>query len=390
MNNTLKTAVASKIVRAYKACVRAARDARRFFVCNKTQTAITALGFLIAAFLATAVMFCANSETAAKNYSQNPLGGNTLTLSLNDSTWLTAEKLRGELSGAEQVIPFQKIDGAEMYGNSKKSCNFSVLVTDSEYFKHAAVEIKSGKAFSAADVNARNFVAVISEAAASELFGDSDPIGQQVKINNQVFGVVGIFGGRLGYEPGGMAIVPSRSSRILLGAQDVNSYVYVGVEREDTAAEAVRRTLSDVSGASNADKNKDYAYELQYNGESGAANIAAIILYLIMLLLSGAAMLMLTLYPSQKCIDFSRRLKRGIFAVYGFVCAGLSVGGWLAGVITGIIGGVIYCALKSLPVMFGADLIWPAFLTLAISLCFGLALALISGFYASRKMRDGE
>lgn len=388
MNKISETAIASKIICAFKACGRAMRDARRFFACNKTQTVITVLGFFIAAFLVTAAMFCANSEATARSYRQNSLGADTLTLSLNDSTWLSAEKLRSSLSGAEQVIPLQKIDSAEMYGNSKKSCNFSVLVTDSTYFEHAAVEITGGKAFSASDVNSRNFVALISEVAAAELFSGSDPVGQQLKINNQVFSIVGVFSGKLGYEPGGMAIVPNRSARILLGAQDVNSYVYVGIEREEAAAEAVRRTLSDESDTSAADKNKDYGYRLEYNGESGAANTPGVILYLIMLLLSGAAMLMLTLYPSKKCVDLSQRSRRRIFAVYGFICTGLSVGGALAGVISGIIGGVIYCALKSLPVIFSADLVWSSLLTLVISLGFGLVLALVPIIKFSQNTSD--
>jgi macrolide transport system ATP-binding/permease protein len=49
-----------------------------------------------------------------------------------------------------------------------------------------------GKFFTDSDIRTRNRVAVIGQTVATNLFGDSDPIGQQIKINRIYFIVIGV------------------------------------------------------------------------------------------------------------------------------------------------------------------------------------------------------
>jgi macrolide transport system ATP-binding/permease protein len=49
-----------------------------------------------------------------------------------------------------------------------------------------------GKFFTESDIKTRNRVAIIGQTVATNLFGDSDPIGQQIKINRIYFDVIGV------------------------------------------------------------------------------------------------------------------------------------------------------------------------------------------------------
>ncbi|MFV1968127.1 MAG: ABC transporter permease [Pirellulaceae bacterium] len=74
-----------------------------------------------------------------------------------------------------------------------------------------AVRIQSGRYLSAADVTARNNVAVLAEPVAADLFRASDPIGRSVKVHGHYFLVVGTFRGKTDPDsnkalPGGMHI----------------------------------------------------------------------------------------------------------------------------------------------------------------------------------------
>ena len=81
--------------------------------------------------------------------------------------------------------------------------------------------------FSTADVTARTHVAVIGSDIAKSLYGDSDPIGQDLKINNQIFSVVGIFDSESKSSLNETVIIPYKSARLILNSTDVGTYTFV-------------------------------------------------------------------------------------------------------------------------------------------------------------------
>lgn len=385
---------ADKTLCAFKSCGAAFRSAFKFLSCNKTQAVITALGFFIAAFLVTAILFAAHAEMTARSFSEHPLGGNIMTLKLNDCTWMNAAKLRENVTEAENVLPYERIDSVEMYGNSKKSCRFPAIVTDNTFFDYAAMEIVSGRTFSASEVNSRSFGAVVSEEAARELFGESDPIGQQVKLNNQVYNVLGVMKGVNGWNCGSLVIVPNTAARILLGRQDTDTYVFVGVKNENALRAEAEKYLNDKSssGAVRPDKNKDYGYSLSYSGsKSAGANTVGIIVYIIMLILSGAALLMLTLYPSDRSVLYDIRgrnySKAKVFMTFWSVGALVVITACLLGILLGIPCGMLYAAVRSLPIVFDMSMVLTSLSVFLVTIGFGLLIGIIPGVKYARSLK---
>ncbi len=73
--------------------------------------------------------------------------------------------------------------------------------TTPEYLQVYKRSMASGQFFSNRDIASRNSVVVLGSEVASDLFGDSDPVGQYVKIKGKRFAVIGVM------EPKGGAIM---------------------------------------------------------------------------------------------------------------------------------------------------------------------------------------
>ncbi len=373
------------------------KNAWNIIISNKAQAFLTLIGFFIASFLVTSILLGAHSSMIADGYGMSPLGANTLTLNLNDGTWLDADDLIGEFKDSKvsgDVVPMQRIENVEMYGNSKKSFSYPVIVTDSLFFENAAVYTVKGRPLSDADVSSRKYNAAVSADAAKELFGDADPVGQDIKLNNQVYNVTGVFEGKSKFAPGCLVVIPRKSARILLGASDVNTYVFTNVDNEDKA----KAEISSFTDKRIDDRKKtsssggDFGYSIDYNGiEKNTAYIIGIIMYIIMLLISGIGLLLFVLFPNGgdlivcgKAQNYSRAK---LYIMCNLVCIIISMIGGVSGLVIGIPAGILYCAVVSIQPVFDMSLLWLILAVLGLSLLFGALIGTAPGIKWSKDER---
>lgn len=368
---------------------------------NKHQAFLTLLGFFAAAFLVTAILFGAHSAMIANGYKNSPLGADILTMRLNDGTWLSGDDLCSGFEGSYEVsdvIPMQRIENVEMYGNSKKVFSFPVIATNSVFFDYAAVKMVKGKPFSVHDVNSRTFTAVISEEAAKELFGDSDPLGQDIKLNNQVYSVSCVFTGKSKFNPGCLVIIPNKSARIILGAADVDTYVFTGVDDEKAAKSEVCGFVDKMitEKKKTSSKSGEFGYSVEYNGvQKNSAYTIGIIMYIIMLLISGLGLLMFLFFPSsgKDCVSGEPQSRRKLrpFAICELVCVIISLIGCALGVAAGIPAGILYCLAASISPIFDLSILRLLLTVLGISMLFGILAGTIPGFILIKnRKRDAQ
>lgn len=364
------------------------RNAASFAARNRAQSVIAVTGFFITALIITIILMAVHLFTVAEGYTESPFGGDAVTLSLNDSTSFDMAKLCDETG--LKAVPLQTVENVEAYGNARKSFRYKVFVTDGGFFDYAAVQAVSGRTFTASEVDSRKAVAVISEQAAGELFDGSDPLGQQVKLNNCIYDVVGVFGGTHGFEPGGSVIVPIGSSRVLLGSAGVNRYVFVDVKNSEDVISSVRDCLDGVTQklSTTQKRLKDYGYTLSDNkSDNASSTLVWAFLYLIMLLLSGVALIMLTAYPSDKSIsrELTDKATANIIFTLCIICAAVSIIGCLAGIALGIPGALIFCKVSSIPFAIDAVILIELCLVFAAAILFSFVPGLISSFIYSRR-----
>lgn len=109
------------------------------------------------------------------------------------------------------------------------------------------VEVDSGRMVSAADVQSASHVLVLGQTVAIKLFGDLDPLGQQVRVNKVPFAVIGVLqakGSSFGNDNDDVALLPITTARqrlatTLTGPDDLQ-ILFVGFDDSVELGEAKR------------------------------------------------------------------------------------------------------------------------------------------------------
>ncbi len=181
-----------------------AKQAINSMLGNKMRTALSMLGILIGVAAVIAMMALGEGAKMAIEKSLSNLGSNLLTIM--SGSW----RIGGVSLGAGAVTRFTeqdmefigKIFGVKnVCGNVNgraqivfKSNNWNTLVqgVGVAYPEMRNAKPEYGQFFTESDIKTRNRVAVIGKTVLNNLFGETDPIGQQIKINRIYFKVIGV------------------------------------------------------------------------------------------------------------------------------------------------------------------------------------------------------
>jgi putative ABC transport system permease protein len=110
------------------------------------------------------------------------------------------QAIRRECPAVALVAPGSRTSGQVVYGNDNWATN--IQGTEPQYFDIRTWPMKSGTPFTMADVEASANLAVIGETVRKNLFPNTDPIGQTVRIKSLPFKVVGVLASK--GQSGGM------------------------------------------------------------------------------------------------------------------------------------------------------------------------------------------
>jgi putative ABC transport system permease protein len=179
----------------------------------------------------------------------------------NRLTKADAEKVKAEASYALAVSGLTQ----RSYTVSGGGNSWSVQVQGVEpgYFVIRGWDIAGGIFFDEEDLTGRNRVAVLGATTVSQLFGEADPIGQQVRIGNNNFTVIGILAkkgaGGNGQDQDDIIMVPldtaltrlANSNNISNIVMSVVSKQYMEAAQQET--EKILREAHKLSDADTAD-----------------------------------------------------------------------------------------------------------------------------------------
>ncbi len=225
--------------------------ATKTLVANKTRSTLTMLGIIIgnAAVIATVGVGSGAQNfiggqieslgtnvliIAPGNRNSRRLGGPPQTLVLDD-----AEAIASQVPGINGVSP--ELNGSELvrYGNQ----NFSALIfgTLPDFLNVRNFEVETGRFFNELDVKRSNPVVALGSDLAIALFGDSNPIGEKVRIKNVSLEVIGVMkpkGGSFGTNYDETALIPiTTMANRIQGRQSPYglplSFIWVGVANEE-------------------------------------------------------------------------------------------------------------------------------------------------------------
>ena len=242
-------------------------SALRALAANKMRAALTALGIFIgvAAVIATvAVGAGARAQVLAQIQA---LGANQLVMwsgSVNvggvrlgarqrqNLTWDDVKAIQAEIDAVE-ISSANVIKTQQLVANGQ---NWSAFVqgTDPEYFAAREWEPAAGRLFTHEELDAGAKVAVLGATVAEQLYGDTDPVGTEIRVRQTPFRVIGVLARKgqnaQGQDQDDVVLVPLTTARrsvmgaSLANAQTVEWAVIRVREGEDMrAAEAEVRAL---------------------------------------------------------------------------------------------------------------------------------------------------
>ena len=228
---------------------------------NRLRTALTMLGMVIGVGAVVLMMAIGQGAQYAVQQTISTMGSN-LFIVLSGS--FTAAGVRSgsaggptlnvadgeaiaELDGVVNVAPTHQGRRQLVYGSQNWSAN--VVGTTPEYLEARAWTIASGTAFGDSDVRSATRVALIGKTTAQNLFGDEDPVGKTMRIQQNPFIVIGVLGSKGqnldGNDQDDTVIIPlSTAQRKVFGTPFLGSVRMIMVQAE--SAESMQRTMDNV------------------------------------------------------------------------------------------------------------------------------------------------
>jgi len=225
----------------------AMRIAFRALQVNKARSALTMLGIVIGVAAVIATVAVGTGATRRVQQQIASIGsnviiiipgsmtnsglrmgtGNAITLTESDARELTSQcpeitAAAPTVRGAAQVV----------YGDSNWAT--TILGTAPSYLVIRDLAVTSGFSFTNRDVDSANKVALLGATVVANLFGDSDPVGQTIRIKQVPFTIAGVLE-RKGQSPTGqdqddIILIPiSTAKRKVLGIRSANADAVNGI-----------------------------------------------------------------------------------------------------------------------------------------------------------------
>ncbi len=164
---------------------------------NKVRSFLTMLGVIIGVgSVITAVAF-AQGSTKSITDSIEGLGSNLISINItgrNSNRNITYDELKtfADDNSNEISMIAPVVNGSMTLKTGTKSRNSTVIGTSEEYEYIRSRHVQSGRFILSFDNDYKLKTAVIGTAIANDLFEGQNPVGQTLKINGQVFKVVGV------------------------------------------------------------------------------------------------------------------------------------------------------------------------------------------------------
>jgi putative ABC transport system permease protein len=151
------------------------------------------------------------------------------------------------LSHVQNVSPLIMTNEQAVYGN--QSTSTQVEGVDTNFPVIADIQVAQGSWFSALDESSGAKVAILGDAVAKQLFGSMgiNPVGQQIRIRDQVFRVIGVQSLQgVGFDSDNVIYIPLKTAQMRLKNTPTVDQIQVRVDNissVDQAAQAITAIL---------------------------------------------------------------------------------------------------------------------------------------------------
>ncbi|MBS3074803.1 ABC transporter permease, partial [Candidatus Pacearchaeota archaeon] len=265
--------------------------------------------------------------------------------------------------------------------------------------------VSEGASFGEAEIRARSKVAVIGRKVAVELFGNNNPIGEQIQIKNNKFRVIGLFEKRgqvVFFDVDELVLVPYSTAQTYLSGNDYYTQIIaraVSPEKVDGVVYDIKRTLRDLHKIDDPEKDDFYVQTQQGLVEQVESIIGVFTLFLslvvaVSLVVGGVGIMNIMLVSvTERTKEIGLRKAVGatskdIMLQFLTEAVILTFAGGLIGVIIGVSLSFMVSVLAKLIAGFALSFVFPivpALVGIFVSVLVGVVFGIYPAREASKK-----
>ena len=376
---------------------------------NKMRSALTALGIIIGVAAVIAMVSIGQGAKAQVELQVASLGRNVILIFAGSTTasglhtgWGSAgtlkledaEAIRREIPGVVNISPEVRSVMQVAAGNQ----NWATQVQGESpgYFDLRQWPLALGVGFTDQDVRGANKVCVIGKTVAKQLYGDSNPLGEVLRIKNAPFIILGVLTPRglsmMGSDQDDVVVVPYTSAmKRLTGA---TSFRIINIQIDDNfnLGLAQQQIVALLRQNHHITQGKDDDFTVRNQEEIAAmatatSRVMALLLGAIAsvsLVVGGIGIMNIMLVSvTERTREIGIRMAvgargRDILLQFLIEAVTLSCAGGLVGILLGLGVSRLLSALANWPILISSSSIVGAFL-------FSGAVGVFFGFYPARK-----
>jgi putative ABC transport system permease protein len=376
---------------------------------NKLRTGLTMLGIIIGVGAVVAMVGIGAGAKAQVEAQIASLGENVILIFSGSTTasgirtgWGSAgtlkiedaESIQREVPGIIGVSP--EIRSAMQVASGTQNWMTQILGESPDYFTIRQWPLKAGAIFTEQDVRGANKVCVIGQTTARQLFGDSDPLGQIIRIKQVPFIITGVLTPKglsmMGSDQDDVVIMPYTSAMKRVMGQTMLRGINVQAESEAALKPAQQQIISLLRQRHRITPGKDDDFTVRSQEEiaeaaTATSRVLAILLGAIAsvsLLVGGIGIMNIMLVSvTERTREIGIRMAvgahgRDILLQFLIESITLSSLGGIIGIVLGIVSSQLLSSLAQWPTMISPTSIIVAFL-------FSAAVGIFFGFYPARK-----
>ena len=377
---------------------------------NKMRSLLTMLGIIIGVGAVIALVSVGMGVRSNVTSSIASLGSNMLIISPGASNkggvrgaagsrqtlkYDDAKAIKSKVKDIDYVSPTVQTSYQIVYGN--QNWNTTVEGVTPEFMSIRSLSVSNGSFISTNDLEKRNRVAVIGTTVAENLFDEKNPVGQNIRINNQPYKVIGLLTSKgqssMGQDQDDMIYVPlTTAMERMLGityVQSINVQVSDSTKM-DQVQENIETLLRQRHHLTAGNKEDDFTVRnLTSLMETVSQSTSMLTLLLgaiagISLLVGGIGIMNIMLVSvTERTREIG--IRKALGATYNNILLQFLIEAMVIGVVGGTLG-VILGIGSSYAISYFAG--WQTVIsipTIIIAVVFSVGIGLFFGIYPARK-----
>jgi putative ABC transport system permease protein len=315
--------------------------------------------------------------------------GSAGTLSIDDAT-----AIEKEVPGVASVSP--EVRSMSQVASGNQNWFTQILGEGEQYLDIRQWPLTEGAMFTEQDVRGANKVTVIGATIARQLYGETSPVGQNIRVRNVPFTIVGVLAGKgmsmMGSDQDDVLIIPYTSAMKRISGTTTLRTINVQTEDPELLA-SVQQQIGDLLRQRHriqAGRDDDFTVRNQQEIAQAATATSAVMRFFlaavagVSLLVGGIGIMNIMLVSvTERTREIGIRMAvgakgRDILLQFLLEAVALSAIGGSLGIAIGVIGSKILSAKQGWPTLTSSSSVIFAFV-------FSAAVGVFFGFYPARK-----